>query len=423
MNVYVQGSSALAHYRGVGATTTVERQPKDIRSLADATSSLTKIIEAGIWRLGIGEPTADRPLEVLVRDSSQRSRSRAVKARIWKQPIALTAFRQVGNNIFVSSPEFTFLQMALRLDLPELTSLGMELCGTYRCNVEVQHLDTGESYFTTSYNQQPLTTPKRLRGFLDSMRSAPGYLRAHKALSYVLPNSASPAETALYLLLCLPRRLGGYALPKPVLNPPITLSKAGRQHTLRKSARPDLYWKEFRLDLEYNSDEFHDESNRVLDSMRRKALERMGVEVIELTKEELYSTELFHATVLRIARRFSKRIRSEGEGDFKEHRAALRKLLLVDSVDEVSRFQNKDDAEESAVYVQGYEDIVPQDDSGIWLDEFPDYEMETDDIWDDDSTWTAEVADWDEASTWTAEVADWYDEDLNVFGKSSQKEN
>ena len=397
MNVYLQGLSALAYYRNNGTATDVERCAADIRSMEDATSSRTALVDAGVWRLGIGEPTVDHPFEVLLHDGSQRARSKAVKARVWTTPVAPTAFRTARKGIYVSSPEFVFQQMATRLDLPELIALGMELCGTYRREVRVPHLDSDEVGFTTLYHQRVLTTPKRLRGFLTSMRPAPGCGKALKALEYVLPNSASPMETALYLLLCLPRRYGGYALPKPILNPPIAISKSGRKHTLRKSAKPDLFWREIRLDLEYNSDEFHEENQRAIDSMRRKALERMKVEVIELTPDELLSVELFHATALRIALRFKKRIRPEHEGGFDERRLELRGALFSDI-----------QTEKDTAYEPVEDDASTLDTWDIWVDQAPDSNPEFLETWVTDETWDAELLD--------AE-----DEGLYVFGADKSR--
>lgn len=407
MTVYVQGLSALAYYRNACANTEAERCPASAARLEGATSSRAVCIDAGVWRLGIGEPTPEHPLEVLVRNRTQRSRSKSVVARVWGKPIARTAFRRVSKGLYVSSPEFLFLQMATRLDLPELAALGMELCGTYRHNVDTPLLGTKEMGSMTVYHQQPLSTPKRLDGFLSSMRSSPGYARAQKALSFVLPNSASPMETALYLLLCLPRRIGGYALPKPALNPNIVLSKAGRMHTLRRSAKPDLYWKAPHLDLEYNSDEFHDESHRTLDSMRRKAFERMKVEVIELTKDELFSTSLFHATVLRIARRCGKQLRPQGEGNFSERRASLRSRLLIDEA-------LKDAAGEvdgTTSDIRALQSPFLQDD-GAGLDEY-DETMWSDELPDDD--WWIDVTP-DLEDTWDFEDETWDEDGLHVFG-------
>ena len=401
MTIYVQGASALAHYRSPDALSGVELCPRSVQTLKNATSSFNAIAGTSIWRLGIGEPTEDRPLEVLVSSPSKRSRARSVRPRVWTHEVPRTAFRHVSKDIYVSSPEFVFLQMATKLTLPQLAALGMELCGTYRRNVDAAFLGTGETSFITVYQLPALTTPKRLQGFVASMKSAPGQTRALKALEYVLPNSASPVETAIVLLLCLPRRLGGYALPLPTLNPPIAFSKSGRKYTLRNSAKPDLYWEYARIDLEYNSDEFHTEKQRAVDSMRRKALERMNVEVIELTANELYSTSLFHATALRIASRFRRRIRSEAERGFAEKRKALREELLVS--------QAPLGASEESGGLDKLTSVEGQMDSSIsvWLDDLPYDNPDPNDSWEADGVWMVEDLNLE-------------DTDLHVYGSSGQ---
>ena len=409
--IYIQGLSALAYYRNGGSAIEVERTSQKVRSLDSATSSIAEILDAKIWILGIGEPTEGRPLEILVRNASQRTRSRAVHAKVWTGPIASTSFRTARKDLYVSSPEFVFLQLANRFDLPELVAIGMELCGTYRHNVELPRFDGIGITLTTSYQQPPLTNLRRLHGFIDSMKSAPGQPKALKALQYVLPNSASPMETALYLLLCLPRRLGGYALPKPILNPPIAFSKSGHRHTLKDSAKPDLYWKDARLDLEYDSGEFHDESNRAVDSMRRKALERMNVEVIELTPEELFSVDLFHATAARIAKRLSRRIRSEQEGTFLQKRSELRQALLLDNPTAPPHFEDDYSSEQDLGSSKAWEecDDAELPDDTIWVDEIPDEESYSDIPQDGDESWDVDFVERD-------------DEDPHVFGRQSQED-
>lgn len=199
--------------------------------------------------------------------------------------------------------------------------------------------------------------------------------------------------------------MGGYALPKPVLNPPIVFSKSGRRHTLKNSAKPDLYWKSARLDLEYDSDEFHNESNRAIDSMRRKALERMNVEVVGLTHDELFSADLFHATVMRIARRLARRIRSEYEGDFIQKRSELRQALLQDNPTAPPHIENAvtDEQVHEHVAMQEDEAIAESCTNDIWLDEIPDEEP-----------WSAEAPEDDK--TWDVGFVEPDDEDLHVFG-------
>ena len=64
-------------------------------------------------------------------------------------------------------------------------------------------------------------------------------------------------ETALYLLLCLPRKLGGYGLPRPTLNAKRKVTALAGSFTLSRTLVPDLFWSSAMFDMEYDSEEFH----------------------------------------------------------------------------------------------------------------------------------------------------------------------
>jgi hypothetical protein len=74
------------------------------------------------------------------------------------------------------------------------------------------------------------------------------------------------------------------------------------------------------------------EQTRTEDSMRRKALESMGVEVIELTYEEAKDPQLFRATVRRLAKQLGVRLRARSEHQFAEREEALRSQLFPEHV-------------------------------------------------------------------------------------------
>mgnify|MGYP007055184147 FL=1 len=57
-----------------------------------------------------------------------------------------------------------------------------------------------------------MTTVERLRAFTENVGPVHGRKKAARALQYVMGDSASPRETALAMLLCLPYRLGGYGI-------------------------------------------------------------------------------------------------------------------------------------------------------------------------------------------------------------------
>lgn len=323
MPLFICGETALGHYRRA----LVHAQPvidaRNTPSLNDALFRASDIAETSLAKLGIDDPSEDDPLHIMVPSARMRPKSAIYAGHVYRSPLPSNSICYATSEVSVSSPELTFVQMATVLKLPELIALGMELCGTYRRNA----LDSKSGKTRTLYKQPQLTTTAKLRDYVDSAGSMAGVKQARRALQYVRDYSASPYETIVYLLLCLPRRMGGYALPEPELNPSITFSKRGRKFTLRHSARGDLYWRDAKLDLEYNGGD-HEET-RAADSMRRKALERMNVQVIELTSDEVNDVDLFHATALRIANTLGVRIRVER--DFSERRDALRYALFHDS--------------------------------------------------------------------------------------------
>ena len=332
MPVYVCAESALQHYRSA-LSPAPESASARITSLGDASSLRKDVDLLNLTGLGLSSPSVEEPLWVLVPPEAIRGRSKSVRAIVWGGVLPERAFRKVQDDAYVSSPEFLFLQMATKLDLIALIELGMELCGTYR------RASLGDE---TQYDCPSLTTPRKIRGFLDRAGSAHGAKKARQAAKYLLPNSASPLETIVYLLLCLPRRLGGYALPRPKLNVDIRLGKRGQQHTLRKTSIPDLFWRDANLDLECHGKVHELAERRYEDSMRRKALERMKVEVVELTYEEIKDSELFRATVQRLAKSLGVRLRPRNEYGFLKHEEELRNQLLFSGQDE-QKLWNEDE--------------------------------------------------------------------------------
>ena len=331
MRVYVAAESALEHYRKAlmpagrdAATASVIRK--------DAASRLNDVRKLSMVGLGVDEPSPETPLHVLVRNGMGAGRSKSVIASVWGGPVPRGALRKVSSDVYVSSPEFLFLQMARRLELVPLVELGMELCGTYR-----RHAMGDE----TTYEQPTLTTPHRLKSFVRRAGSVHGAKRAREALKYIEPNSASPFETIVYLLLCLPRRLGGYAFPHPTLNTSVKLSVRGREHTLRRSSIPDLYWGQAELDLECHGSAHELMERRTEDSMRRKALERMRIEVIELTYDEAKDPDLFYAAVRRIAKKLGFRLRARTENNFTSRERDLRRTLFPANAKAGTLWQNR----------------------------------------------------------------------------------
>ena len=252
-----------------------------------------------------------KPVDVLVFDSDVRRPSDQVTCHTWRTSIPDGAFYRVGS-MYVSSPEFVFLQMAPSLTMPQLIALGCELCGTYTLlPAAIRHpsaLDDQPPRIA------PLTNTGKLANFIAQADKARGLVKARRALKYILDNSRSPMETMTYLLLSLPPRLGGYGLPQPVLNQTIELDAEARTIAQAGHAEGDLCWRDCKLDIEYNGEVHADPIRMKRDAGRRAGIEHMGWRVITITGPQVFDIAAFEVIATEAAGRMRKRLRAETLG-------------------------------------------------------------------------------------------------------------
>ena len=275
--------------------------------------------------LGIRPPEQGSPLYLLIPNAAARRRVQNVRQRILGSSIPRDAFKKLGECVLVPTPEFCFLLLACHVELVELIRLGMELCGHYRL-VGGPTNNLAQSN-RTIYNCDALTTPDRLRAFVESMNGFPGRTRALKACQHIASGACSPMETNVYLLLCLPSHLGGYALPKPILNAKRPVNRDAASFTLSHTLIPDLYWTSARLDIEYDSDEFHADSESLRKGARRTlALRAMHIDVMSLTYDMVCDERAFESIARLIARRVGKRLVLSKAAQAKRHQ--LRRIVL-----------------------------------------------------------------------------------------------
>lgn len=207
-DVFLQASTALQMYRSLDCD--VRKRgfaTSHVASIATATDRVSHEAFSALARAGFGRALAEDQVHLLVPSSiGARRAGKGVRTSVWSAPLTAGSFLTCGSGVYLSSPEFTFLQMATRLDDVSLVMLGMELCGTYRLRSCGAVIDLPQ-----------VTTVERLRSYLSRMTGAPGARKAREALGYVANGSTRPADTAFCLMFCLPTRMGGYALPLPRL--------------------------------------------------------------------------------------------------------------------------------------------------------------------------------------------------------------
>lgn len=264
----------------------------------------------------------DAPLHVLVPSQGLRRSSRLRISHVWRGPLPRGAFVKAADGVHVSSPAFCFLQIAGALPLPELIQLGDELCGAYTpSELSVAGLDPCP----------PLTDVETIAQFLAGAQGARGTRNAQRALGYLVGRSASPMETALEMLLCLPVHLGGQGVPKPEMNRCIDMTRAAQSRWDGDLCMGDLVWPDKRLVVDYNGQEAHCSfEQRRRDDLRRNRLNSLGYTVIDAYRKHLTDPEQTEMLVRQVMRKLGRRIDQRGRTpDWRRCAYLLRRQLTT----------------------------------------------------------------------------------------------
>ena len=177
----------------------------------------------------------------------------------------------------------------------------MELCGTY---ARREYGDEG-----MASREYRLIDAQSLRRHLEQWHGLRGLVEARRVAQFLESGSASPMESKIYLLLCLPQRYGGYNLPHPELNPKVPLTQEGSLLLKQENVYPDLLWRKHKLVVEYDGGYHRLEDQPLWDEMRASVLESMGYTVLRVKKEQAKNALAFDGFAHAIARRLQKRIR------------------------------------------------------------------------------------------------------------------
>lgn len=282
MSIYLAYHSSLGYFRRPLSL----RKPAPVSSLGDCECSLRVLMqrEASLKALGCGVP----PLHVLVDNREKARASDWCSCHLWSRTVPPGSFVSPIQGIYVSTPEFCFLQLASRMSRIELVRLGYEMCASYR-------LDPREERGFSEFDA--LTSKDRLLNYLDGAGDTPVARKAEEALTWVVEGSASPRETTTSMLVSLPTEMGGREVGLPALNWELVTGEG----KAKKSRRIDLYWPDNKFGLEYDSDEEHSgASDLSRDSAREKEIELEGVRLARVTNAELKTEEgreLLHKTI------------------------------------------------------------------------------------------------------------------------------
>lgn len=158
----------------------------------------------------------DGKLEVLVRTSAGRRDGDCLRSHYSGSVYPAGSFVKVPVEGFgavcCSSPELTFLQIAVKHTLLETVYMGYALCSSYRIDADAEN-----GIALREGDDEPLTSVARIGQYLAKVDGTYGSAKARRALAHVRDGSISPTESAMAMALSMPRRFGGFAAGDVVL--------------------------------------------------------------------------------------------------------------------------------------------------------------------------------------------------------------
>lgn len=258
-----------------------------------------------------------RPLDLMSTSRADRRRTALANIRCMQTKVPDGALACIGTpeTILVSTPEFCFVQMAHILPLWELVELGYELCGVYPGQRPFEMNDPSLT---------PISTPAKLARFAADAAGMTGAKAARIAARWIAPHSGSLEETHIAMLACMSRPFGGGGTKLPSLNQTIEAPEAVARMLGTKTCRPDLYWPDSHVAVEYDKRSWPDTTARAdYERRKRNAYRMMGIDLVCIGKDDLSNPAAIRASFDHVNLRCGKRLRTPSDKQIQQQESLL----------------------------------------------------------------------------------------------------
>lgn len=271
-----------------------------------------KLLAYGVPEREMGE------LHVLVSSRGKRRYRKGIVPHVHEGELPARSLLALGGGCHVVDIRLCALQAARDLGFYELVEYYYELCGSYELP-----FDADEAY----RERPPLTSTRELRHFFEQMEGTVGIGLAWRALRYVRDGARSPMETALIMMLVMPKSEGGLGIRGIEMDYRIDVQRRVQGMTKRRYFLADMYISRARLDIEYNGI-IHEEAARdAMDGERENTLRAMGYDVVTVRRHAFFYRESFLRVMEAIRQRAGVRPSSIPVG-FEMKQELLRQFVL-----------------------------------------------------------------------------------------------
>lgn len=319
MSIILSHATARAFHQAVLGTCELQSYPSRKKRLKPSApdARLCAAAREKLVTFGVSEGEME-VLEVLVASARSRRQSMKVRCRVFAGELPASSLLSLGDGVFVADIRLCALQAAEYLDFCELVEYYFEICGSYSLPFDVD----GDYVERTA-----LASTARLRQFFELASRCPGSKAARRALAYVRDGSRSPLETALVMMLVLPRRFGGLGIRDVKMDHRIDVGNRMRDLTRKGCLYCDVFVGRGQLDIEYHGF-FHDaEEQAVIDDERANALRAIGISVIAIRRGGFFDRRAFERFTRSVQRELGIRSSSLPVG-FDGERERLRRFVL-----------------------------------------------------------------------------------------------
>lgn len=258
------------------------------------------------------------PLETMVADVSARHVVKCMRSSLWSGDMPSGAFEETDEAyVRVSSPLFTLLTMAPALSETELTMAMYEMCGEFTTiqllpeheklvismaagddlpgDGWIPHIERGEDgkkKVSSLWKRPALTTVDELRGYADATIGIRGHSKFAACAERIYGMTRSPFEVQAVMALSLPRGKGGEGFVPTGLNRRIGLTREAAKLVDSSCLEIDIFFEAADdhpdLAIECQGRMVHGAGGiTAADSNRLNALERMGIDTLTLTHEQI----------------------------------------------------------------------------------------------------------------------------------------
>ncbi|MDY4041537.1 MAG: hypothetical protein SOY67_05485 [Collinsella sp.] len=247
---------------------------------------ISDLIEARNVLAARGVPGGDlETVDVVVRSAGRRRDLAGTRAHVLGCELEPDSLLQIAPGALVTDVRLTALLSAQDLTFLELVEYYCEICGAYDLPLEPED----------GYRERaPLTTVAELASYFERMANrVRGSKRARRALAYVREGLRSPLETAMVMMLVLPRSMGGFGMRSLLADHHLEIPPHARHLTRRSYLVCDAYLPSHKIDFEYHGFGHDAEEQASIDDERVNTLRAMGIRVIAIRRWAFFDSAAF----------------------------------------------------------------------------------------------------------------------------------